>query len=71
MRNIPLLSLAHDELLNSMQYQMQLLEKYIGTKLFFPAPNLLFKYPIAKKIIKRIRLGANLTDLDISYKVNF
>jgi hypothetical protein len=41
---------------------------HVGQRIFFPAPNLMFKYDTAKELAKRLWQGSPLEELHLPYK---
>jgi Mor family transcriptional regulator len=60
-----------DELLGLFRTFLRSIEPHVGQRIFFPAPNLLFKYEIAKELAKRLWQGTKLDELHLPYNVSW
>jgi len=68
---MPFESERDDELLGLIRSFLVGIQPNVGQRIFFPAPNLLFKYDTAKELAKRLWQGADqaaLEELHLSYK---
>uniref|UniRef100_A0A914KGJ9 SGNH domain-containing protein n=1 Tax=Meloidogyne incognita TaxID=6306 RepID=A0A914KGJ9_MELIC len=58
----------NDEILGLINSFLLEIQKNVKIQIFFPAPNLLFKYETSRELAKRLWRGAQLEQLHISYK---
>nr|CAD2145166.1 unnamed protein product [Meloidogyne enterolobii] len=58
----------NDEILGLINSFLLEIQKNVKIQIFFPAPNLLFKYETSRELAKRLWRGAELEQLHISYK---